>query len=725
MGSAKNAAVSRRPMDAPSLPRAARGYAERRGWPVFPLAAGSKSTLEGTHGFYDASAQAAVVQGLWELRGVACNIGLRTGAASGVIVIDVDPRHDGDATLAALEAQEGDLPDTLTAITPSRGLHLYFRHPGAGSYRVPNSASTLGAGLDVRGDGGYVVLPPSRRPDGAYKWLDEGVPVADLPAWLLGRVAVAVAGSEPGGVNGSGRSGTHTGAADGEPIPYRQRNTTLASLAGSMRRRGMTAAEIEAALRAVNAARCVPPLAEPEVAKIAQSVGRYTVPPAAADPQQQQQQQRLDDDSASASAEAADSQGAARGWRPTPQTMRDLFAKELPPVRWAVKDLLGEGVILLAAKPKTGKTVLMLNIAWSVAAGAPALGGLETERGEALYLALEDNERRMQKRIRQMLAGAGDGAQPPEGVSIVYEWPKLDLGGLAALERYLDEHPATRLVVIDTLEHIRPTRRAQQQGVYADDYGSVRGLQQLAGRRQIVIVVITHLRKAPAEDPFDEINASNGLLASVDNALVMRRNNGVMELHRRGRDYEDARALALASEAERLTWTCTGFAEDAERSRTRAAILDVLSAAAPDTLGPKEIAEAAKVTPGYTRVALTEMFKTGEVIRPAYGRYTIPANTANTANTSRASAGRKPTGTPPGSVSDAPATNTSTNTSTPLWDGAEGASVSSVSAVTGFVCARCGAPKSLRDDGSYAYTCDCPARVAGAATEEMETARGA
>lgn len=157
-------------------------------------------------------------------------------------------------------------------------------------------------------------------------------------------------------------------------------------------------------------------------------------------------------------------------WRPKIQSLSDLMKKELPPTRYIVDDIIPEGVTLIGAKPKKGKTTLMMHIGCSAAGGNPALGALQTEKVEVLYLALEDNERRMQKRIRQML----QGDFVPDGFFIVYEWLPLDRGGLDALRDYLVQHPAIGLVVIDTLEHGRPARRASN-GLYADDYSAVRG----------------------------------------------------------------------------------------------------------------------------------------------------------------------------------------------------------------------------------------------------------
>jgi len=101
-----------------------------------------------------------------------CNLGIATGQVSGLVVIDVDPKHDGFATLAALERELGPLPtDSPRARTGSGGVHIYLAYPTDGQL-IRNSAGALGRGVDVRGDSGYVVAPPSVTDKGAYVWLN-------------------------------------------------------------------------------------------------------------------------------------------------------------------------------------------------------------------------------------------------------------------------------------------------------------------------------------------------------------------------------------------------------------------------------------------------------------------------------------------------------------------------------------------------------------------------
>ncbi len=189
-----------------------------------------------------------------------CNWGLVTGHASGVFVLDIDGEEGAAAINELSRSHGGDWTNTLTAKT-GRGEHLYFLWPAGAPIR--NSASKLALGLDVRGEGGYVVVPPSIHECGQlYIWVDEHTPIADAPTWLREKLT-------------SSPSPSSSEAEHRDGIPEGQRNQTLTSLAGSMRRRGMTEYEIELALLAVNTNRCVPTLPEEEVRRIARSVSHY------------------------------------------------------------------------------------------------------------------------------------------------------------------------------------------------------------------------------------------------------------------------------------------------------------------------------------------------------------------------------------------------------------------------------------------------------------------
>lgn len=186
--------VGRRPVDAAIV------YGHR-GWAVFPChAAGSVAGCScgaadcaspGKHprvrgGLHAASTDASMIRRWWA-RWPRANVAIRTGTASGLVVVDIDPAHGGDGTIAELEAIHGPLPPGRAIRTGSGGRHLYFRHPGG---TVRNDAGrVLGRGVDLRGDGGYVIAPPSRIAGGPYALVGHGGTIPGLPEWILERLA--------------------------------------------------------------------------------------------------------------------------------------------------------------------------------------------------------------------------------------------------------------------------------------------------------------------------------------------------------------------------------------------------------------------------------------------------------------------------------------------------------------------------------------------------------
>lgn len=244
-----------------SLLESALWYA-RHGWPVFPCRPDAKTPAT-AHGLHNATTDEATIRAWWQ-RSPNANIGINCGA-SGLVVVDLDVKNGakGLDTWATLHTELGIDDHTPTVATPTKGLHLYY---AASGQQVRNSAGKLGQGVDVRAAGGYVVAPPSRTPDGEYGWELDLRPMDCALLPLPERLAEALA---------EAKGETPTGAAMGAAMPQGERNSTLTSMAGAMRRKGFEVAAITAALLETNAARCKPPLAEAEVRQIAASIGRY------------------------------------------------------------------------------------------------------------------------------------------------------------------------------------------------------------------------------------------------------------------------------------------------------------------------------------------------------------------------------------------------------------------------------------------------------------------
>lgn len=235
----------------------------RRGWRVFPLFgpkdqcpadASPGKTPRITEWQKKATTSEHQVRKWWEMWPTS-NIGLATGAE--FVVLDIDGPH---AELQ-LEAADCELPETLEVRT-GKGRHLYLR----GDRSIRNRTKLINGvpGVDIRGDGGYVVAPPSVHANGrVYEFSDPDTPLAPVPQWMRD-------------MHDSKRSGAAEASSDA-PILENSRNDTLASIAGSYRAKGLRFEEIDMLLQAVNQRRCFPPLEAEEVRKIAKSIARYKV----------------------------------------------------------------------------------------------------------------------------------------------------------------------------------------------------------------------------------------------------------------------------------------------------------------------------------------------------------------------------------------------------------------------------------------------------------------
>ncbi len=242
--------------------QAALAYA-KRDWAVLPVRAGGKVPLTG-HGVHDASCDEATIRTWWE-KWPSANVAIACGAVSGgLVVLDCD-----EAEFAwALKKACGPLPETLTVLT-GRGSHRYF----VASEGI--RTQQLAPHLELRGEGSYVLAPPSVHSNGARYRIVKDMAAAPLPDTLrepLRKPAARAAAA------------THIAIQEAEKIHEGERDITLTSLGGTMRRRGITREGIEAALLAENQQRCEPPLPEAEVRKIAASVSRYKSAPKKATP---------------------------------------------------------------------------------------------------------------------------------------------------------------------------------------------------------------------------------------------------------------------------------------------------------------------------------------------------------------------------------------------------------------------------------------------------------
>jgi hypothetical protein len=209
-----------------------------------------------------------------------------------------------------------------------------------------------------------------------------------------------------------------------------------------------------------------------------------------------------------------------------------LLRTEVRPVNYVIPGWLPEGLTVLAASPKIGKTTLAMQIILALVSGG-AFWNSEVPKGKALMIDLETNERRLRRKLEQ----AGVQSLDLDTLSYATEWPR-GLLGVQKLAEFLDAHPDVRLVVIDTLQRFRDSGSGKQN-VYAADYEALAPLQQLCKERPgLSIFVIHHKRKAASDDPIDSINGSAAIAGAADGVWLMSRKGSDYTLHIQARDWE-------------------------------------------------------------------------------------------------------------------------------------------------------------------------------------------
>lgn len=246
----------------------------------------------------------------------------------------------------------------------------------------------------------------------------------------------------------------------------------------------------------------------------------------------------------------AEERGASSASTPVIETAAELMRRDIPALRFIVEGLLPEGMVILAGRPKQGKSWLALLCALAVAQGARFLGRA-TVGGDVLYLAVEDGDRRLQSRIRYLW-----GPTAPERLHLATRWPRWHEGGREALEAWLSEHPGVSLIVIDTWGRVAPPPSTGRD-TYSETTEILGPLQELAHARHACILIVHHTRKTPTggeADLSDGILGTTALSGVADTLAVLKRQRGADAaiLEAAGRDVPDTE-LALG-------WTERGWA---------------------------------------------------------------------------------------------------------------------------------------------------------------------
>jgi RecA-family ATPase len=305
---------------------------------------------------------------------------------------------------------------------------------------------------------------------------------------------------------------------------------------------------------------------------------------------------------------------------------QDLQKKKFDPVRYLLPGYIPEGVTLLVGKPKIGKSWAALDLCIAVASNRFTLGTIKPAQGDVLYLALEDSQRRLKRRMSKLLQG--DSAWPSR-LTLQTTWRRASDGGLEDIKEWCKRASSPTLIMIDTLEKFRPPAKPGVQN-YSADYDAITGLQAITKERPgLAIVLAHHNRKMDADDCFDTVSGTLGLTGAADTILIMRRHTGSVLLNVRGRDVEESQTPLQFNKAT-CRWTILG-AEAAEEaiSSERRQIIDALTAFQPvhenDGMSVTEIMAATeRKDRNAVDQLLFKMVRDGDIRRVKRGIYALP-----------------------------------------------------------------------------------------------------
>ena len=232
-------------------------------------------------------------------------------------------------------------------------------------------------------------------------------------------------------------------------------------------------------------------------------------------------------------------------------SMEELYDTAYPPRVPIVEGLIFNGTYLFVGAPKVGKSFFMAQLGYHVSMGIP-LWGFPVTKGTVLYLALEDDYARLQRRLSKMF-----GMEGSSNLHFATQSKALNQGLEEQLHKFVKEHEDARLIIIDTLQKVREVGGDELS--YGNDYEIVTKLKRFSDQYGICLLVVHHTRKMESSDSFDMISGTNGLLGAADGAFIMQKekrteNKAVLEVA--GRDQQDQR-LFLNFNREQCVWELT------------------------------------------------------------------------------------------------------------------------------------------------------------------------
>lgn len=300
--------------------------------------------------------------------------------------------------------------------------------------------------------------------------------------------------------------------------------------------------------------------------------------------------------------------------RRTSWELDDLMDEEFPDLKWVIPGLIPEGLTLLVAAPKVGKSMLVANISLMLTHGMKVLGDAETEPCEVLIIPLDDpSPRRMKERFSEILKTIPPGTTKKYKLHIELDWPTLAEGGGELLDAWLDEHPNCRVVIIDTLSRLRDeeTRKATDPG--KPDEKAMAEFKAIADNHQVGIIGTHHDRKSQADDFIDAVSGNKKLTGGADTIIYLkrRRNSQTATAHITGRDLPEQE---INLEFEYPLWSIVDPDPESDLSDLRRAIVHYLRDHGEGTIS--DIAAALGKTYNTVNQRMLQMKRDGEVHQP-------------------------------------------------------------------------------------------------------------
>jgi len=531
------------------------------GWRVFPLAQNKKAPPCFNKWQEKATIDEFKIKEWWS-EWPEANVGIATGLASGLMVLDVDVKNgiDGFASLNKLKS-DFEFPFTFAVDTPSGGLHLYFTVSGV---TIGNAVGFL-PGLDIRGEGGYIVAVGSVVNGKKYLQKNDTQPLPCPPKLIQLLKKFDVQSSHP-----------QTAISPLSGVPKGKRNNTIYNFACQKRNQGLHIDEATILVKQ-KAKNCSPPLDDSEALSTLKSA--YSKSP------------------------------SFTSAKPVGIDANELWNKDIKEPDWIIPGILPQGLCILAGKPKSGKSWLGLDISMSIAVGSDVFDAVAVPAGAAMCLTLEDTEWRLQSRLKQLHP---DDCPPLNTLKLFPSWPKADVN---LLRQYVGEIDDLKIVVVDTLARFRAQGK-KNSDLYTKDYEDISQLKAIADEFGITVLIIHHLRKSKSSDPFEMVSGTLGLTGAADTLWVLERepNSQWANLHIQGRDVEEA---SLCLEFDNGHWRHVGTYEFLP-SDEELKIIKVLKNA---VLTPKEVAKMLCENHAAVSKRMQRMYNKSMLTKVEYGKY--------------------------------------------------------------------------------------------------------